>query len=447
MDPDFAAFNALKQAQVETLAAKDHQPVPPIVRRYFAAASRGDFITASNCFEQSRDLTGAPRAPHSWLGRFLERVLPQENEDHEELHLLRHPLVESFGTWELYRSWNPKFLKLFGQGIIASIPTNSIYFGGTDPGRFLVTLMSEAQLAGRPFFTVTQNALADGSYLEYLSNYYGGKIYLPTSEDQQRCFQEYIKDAQRRIVHDRENPTEPRQVRPGEDIQFDTASGKVNVSGQVAVMSVNALLARIIVEKNPDREIYLEESFPLEWMYPHLEPHQFILRVHHDPLKTIPEATLRADREFWTRHLTEWLGPWLNPGTPLSEVTGFTRRVYLQHDLTGFKGDADFVKDSEARKAFSKLRSAIAGVYAWRATNTENASERERMRTEADFAFRQAFAICPDSPETVFRYIHLLLSQGRRDDAGGLAEISQKLDPDNVQFRELKKRIQSESRP
>ena len=232
-----------------------------------------------------------------------------------------------------------------------------------------------------------------------------------------------------------------RQVRPGEDIRIDTTSGRVNVSGQVAVMSINALLAKVIVDKNPDREIYLEESFPLPWMYPYLEPHEFILRVHHAPLKILPETTLRADREFWIHHLDGWLGPWLNPDTPLSEVIAFTRRVYLQNDLTGFKGDADFVKDSEARKAFSKLRSAIAGVYGWRAANAKDAPERERMQTEADFAFRQAFAICPDSPETLFRYVHLLLSQGRRDDAGGLAEIAQKLDPDNAQFRELKTRI------
>jgi hypothetical protein len=42
-------------------------------------------------------------------------------------------------------------------------------------------------------------ALADGTYLEYLRGMYGGKIYTPTGEDSQRCFQEYLADAQRRL--------------------------------------------------------------------------------------------------------------------------------------------------------------------------------------------------------------------------------------------------------
>ena len=39
------------------------------------------------------------------------------------------------------------------------------------------------------------------------------------------------------------------------------------------------------------------------------------------------------------------------------------------------------------------------------------------MIKEADFAFRQAFAFCPYSPEAVFRYVNLLLSLQRFDDA------------------------------
>ena len=33
------------------------------------------------------------------------------------------------------------------------------------------------------------------------------------------------------------------------------------------------------------------------------------------------------------------------------------------------------------------------------------------MNDEADFAFRQAWALCPYSPETVFRYVDLLMSE------------------------------------
>ena len=57
-----------------------------------------------------------------------------------------------------------------------------------------------------PFFTLTQNALADGSYLDYLRAMYGGKIYTPTAEDSQRCYQEVLADAQRRLQEHKLKP-------------------------------------------------------------------------------------------------------------------------------------------------------------------------------------------------------------------------------------------------
>jgi thioredoxin-like negative regulator of GroEL len=58
------------------------------------------------------------------------------------------------------------------------------------------------------------------------------------------------------------------------------------------------------------------------------------------------------------------------------------------------------------------------------------------MIKEADFALRQAFALCPYSPEALFRYVNLLISPEvqRFDDALLLARTSQKLDPFNASF-------------
>jgi hypothetical protein len=49
------------------------------------------------------------------------------------------------------------------------------------------------------------------------------------------------------------------------------------------------------------------------------------------------------------------------------------------------------------------------------------------MNDAADFAFRQAWALCPYSEETVFRYINLLTSQNRRADALLVAETAAKM--------------------
>src|SRR5687768_9892586 len=89
------------------------------------------------------------------------------------------------------------------------------------------------------------------------------------------------------------------------------------------------------------------------------------------------------------------------------------------------------------QKAFSKLRSSIAGVYNWRIANSKNHVEQQRMLREAEFAFKQAYAFCPYSPEAVFRYINLLLTLGRVDEAQLIAKTSQKLDPYNGQLKGL----------
>jgi thioredoxin-like negative regulator of GroEL len=64
-------------------------------------------------------------------------------------------------------------------------------------------------------------------------------------------------------------------------------------------------------------------------------------------------------------------------------------------------------------------------------------TNRELVKREADFAFKQAFAFCPYSPEAVFRYVQLLVNMGRVDDALLVAQTAQKLDPYNTQFSYL----------
>ena len=313
-----------------------------------------------------------------------------------------------------------------------SIPSDSIYFGGTELGRFAVSAFSESHSAGRPFITLTQNALSDTTYLGYLQDMYGETIHLPGPSDSQKCIDEYLADAQTRLKHDRDFPVESRQIRHGEDVRI--VAGKVQFTGPVAVMAIHARIVKVIFDRNPDREFYLEESYPLDWTYPHLTPHQFIFKLNREPVKEIPVETVRTDREFWIRNTESWLGVWLKTNTSLSEITHFVDRTYFKNDLNEFKGDPEFLRDLEARKAVSRLRSSIAGLYAWRASNTKDPMERERMAAEGDFAFRQAFAMCPVNPGTVARYVELLSSGGRLSDAAQIAATAYKLDPEHKQL-------------
>jgi len=143
------------------------------------------------------------------------------------------------------------------------------------------------------------------------------------------------------------------------------------------------------------------------------------------------------------------LGGWLTNETSVKDICAFAVKVYSDRDLDGFKGDPDFVENDYACKAFSKLRSSIAGIYAWRLNKAKSPEEQKAMVKEADFAFRQAFALCPYSPEAVFRYVNLLLSLGRVDDALTLADTTCKIEPTNGQFQNLGeelKRIQRQQK-
>jgi hypothetical protein len=253
------------------------------------------------------------------------------------------------------------------------------------------------------------------------------------------------------LGHDSKFPNEPRQIKPGEDVRNVGEGGqqKVQVSGQVAVMSINGLLTKIIFDKNPDHGFYIEESFPLDWMYPHLSPNGLIMKINRQPLPELSDDIVRRDREYWRSRVAGMIADWLNEGTSVSDLTKFVEKIYVRKDLAGFSGDPRFVQNHYAKASFSKWRASIAGVYVWRMEHAANESEKARMGREADFAFRQAWALCPYSSEAVFRYVNLLKSQNRISDAILIIETAATIgrgmpfafDKDRVQARDLIKQL------
>jgi len=262
------------------------------------------------------------------------------------------------------------------------------------------------------------------------------EIHTPNPDESTKAFQDYLADAQRRLEHDRRFPNEPRQIKVGEDVKI--IDQRVQVSGQVAVMAINGLLTKVIFEANPDHEFFVEESFPLDWMYPYLSPYGIIMKINRRPLSELTDDMLKADHEFWKQFSGRLIGDWITYDTPISEICAFAEKTFDHRDYKGFKGDPKFIRDSDGQKAFSKLRSSIAGVYNWRiGDSARRPAEQQRYIREAEFAFKQAYAFCPYSPEAIFRYINLLISLGRVEDARLIARTSQKLDPYNTQMEGL----------
>jgi hypothetical protein len=388
------SFAVAKESQARSLASAEGKELPPKAEALFSAIENGNWEKASNDYAAMRKGLATDAALYgSWW----------------------NPVVETFGAAEQFTLGDDKYSAAYGHDIIRSIPPGSIYFGGTDPGRFIVTAMEKSQLDGDPFFGLTQNALEDGSYLDYLRSMYGSKIYIPTAADLQKCFDDYYRDYQERRAKN--------ELLPGESVT-NGPDGQWRLNSYMSVIQVRELAAKDIFEKNTNREFYVEESFPFEWMYPYLEPHGLIFKLNHRPLTALSEETVRRDQDYWTKTVSPMIGDWLNEDTPGREIQEFAEKVFLRHDFNDFKGDRVFVEDGSAQRKFSKDRSSIAGLYAWRAEHTTDTLEKARMSRAADFAFRQAWALCPDSTEVVFRYIAFLKEENRTAEALVVAETA-----------------------
>jgi tetratricopeptide (TPR) repeat protein len=416
-----------------------------------------------------------------------------------------------FGYWFGHDMFTPPF------DLYPEMTRNTILFGGTDPGRFNPTYMIfcesfiphrcqpylDQKFDRRDVYLITQNALADGTYLDYLRAQYNrsqqqdppffreffkyvlgipfgensalvqaisdasyhvldvpftklgakiearrraegvyppNEIYIPSPEDSQACFQQYTEDVARR--------QQLNQLKPGENVNTDP-SGRVQVSGQVAVMEINGLLCKVIFDHNPTNEFYVEESFPLDWMYPYETPAGIIMKINRNPVTSYTSDIFKKDHDFWTQYSDRLIGNWIDYGTSVSNVAEFAQKVYLGNNYTGYKGDRKFIRDDDAQKAFSKLRSSIAGMYAWRLGRDcppefapKNNADLQALVRETDFAFKQSFAFCPYSPEAVFRYVNFLLQFNRLDDALIVAQTCLKLDPFNDQVKNLIRQLQ-----
>jgi len=301
------------------------------------------------------------------------------------------------------------------------------------------------------------------------------EIYIPSSEDLSRSFTDYQDDFQRRYQEGR--------LMPGESAQTDD-SGHLMIGGQVSVMMVNGLLCKVIFDHNPTNEFYVEESFPLEWMYPYETPYGIIMKINRQPLQSLSQEILDRDHEFWSKYSERFIGNWITYDTSVGDIcTNFVEKVYLHHDYSTFKGDHKFIRDEDGQKAFSKLRDSQAGMYAWRlrllipnipltdpdfinyrpktdvdlqqlmaryGTGFGKAVEQgmagrevQQLYKEADFAFKQSFAFCPYSPETVVRYVNFLYQFQRFDDALLIAQTCKKLDPYNSQMDDIIDQIKS----
>jgi len=269
---------------------------------------------------------------------------------------------------------------------------DAIFFGGTDPGRFVPTYMIYSADVRSDVYLITQNALADNTYMNVMRDLYGDRIWIPAQPDSALAFQRYVDEV--------------RSGKRPKNAELLIRDGRVQISGALGVMEINGILAQMIFEHNNHKhDFYVEESYVIRWMYPYSSPHGLIMKINskRTPLSS---RMARDDGDFW-----DW----------------YVRRLLA---------DRKFGRDVVAKKSFSKLRSALAGLYAFHG-----------RIPSAERAYHQARMLYPLSPEANFRLAQDVLVRGARfDEAVDLVADFKARDPKSTktdQFLEQVKRMRA----
>ncbi len=342
--------------EIRRIAQEKNLEIAPEYQQLILAAEQSDWGGVTNAY------------------RHIALKLRQQERDPSVANALRTPSLELCGAVQQFLMWTPGLIDRFATDVVKVISTNAIYFGGTDHGRFVMVTYGAA--SDKPFYVITQNALADNQYLAYeRGDPRNAGIWLPGEDDSRQAFQQYVQGVK------------AGSINAGADVK--TENGKVQVQGVAGVMQINGFITKQIFDHNKDgHEFFVEESYTLPWMYPYLEPCGPIMKINAEPTPITPEMVAR-DQAYWDGCIAELLA------------------------------DPAYKQDLAAQRAFSKLRSSIAGLYAARG-----------KFPEAENAFRQSIELYPDGPEAHYRLADLLARQGRRDEAVALFEPFMERNPE-----------------
>ena len=372
-------FGRKRWETVQAMARHYKVVVPDEVRRFFEAVQAGRQEEAAALFKAMSEQRNASSTP-SDAAQALKKLWPA--------------IMETNGVVAVAQRWPAQALLDYGNAALDALRPGMVYVGGTDAGRFIPTLLNETSDADQ-HIVLTQNGLADATYLDYLRFLYGDQMTTLTAADSQQAFSDYLADATKRLEHDQQFPDESPQLRPGEDVRM--VDGKVQVSGQVSVMCINELLLQALMQKNPDAAFALKESFPFQSTYADATTLGPIMELRN----TDAQAALTPDRA------NQALGYW-----------GDAVQALL--------ADPEVPNGSNPRSAYSKLLVGQANLFLDR-----------NYTGQAEEAFRLATELAPDNPEAVYKYAGLLAKENRFAEASQLVQSALTLAPANPGFQSL----------
>src|SRR5579862_1407469 len=286
-----AQFARSRRAFARALAKRHAIQVPDCVQSFFAAVESGKWRDIEAAFQK---INGG------------DSSASQSDRRPPGVAQLWPAIIDAYGVAEQVHLWPAQKLLDYGTAVLGALRPGMVYVGGTDEGRWIPELLNDTS-GGDRHVIITQNALASGDYQEYLQQQYDGQLANLSEEESQNAFSAYVADAQKRFAHDQQFPDEPKQLQPGEEVQV--VDGKVQVSGQVAVMGINELLLRTLMQKNPELSFAIQESFPLKSTYADALPLGPLMELGAaNQENTLTPQRANQDLEYWRGVAQQALG-------------------------------------------------------------------------------------------------------------------------------------------
>jgi len=361
-----ARFGAMRREFARELARRKGVTLSADVDRFFDAVEKGDWEQVERTFkalnggDSSAGFSGSRDPALTWIWPAI---------------------IDAYGVAEQAHLWPAQQLLDYGNEILNALDPGMIYIGGTDSGRWIPALLSDTS-DGERHVVLTQNGLADATYLEYMRVQYEGRLALLDEKDSAAAFEAYIADARERLAHDQQNPSAPKRVKPTEQLRLD--EGNVHISGVGAVMAINEKLLQRLIAKNPELSFGLQESVPL--------PSTHATGIPNGPIMHLNTRTADGAVAFTEDVANDSLAYWKE------------RSAAAQLASTP--------KDSPSLfKSYSHHAAAAANLLAARG-----------FPKQAEQAYRLSSELWPENPETTAHLSRLLEQQGRRSEAERLRQ-------------------------
>lgn len=382
-------------------AARWEEWLAPEVWQFFAAGKQGDWRKLDALY-----LYMAKRS--------TQFIFPGATNDPPDpaVFVAWAPVNEAYWAFRELATPGAQSFVDYAEAVFSTLPTNAIYFAGSDVGRFMVECVGASSSKQPPLLLVSPNQLNSTVYGSYVRARYGPAISYDQAWDQQ-AFGEYLEEAEKRM--------KAGTPKPGESLEM--RDGHVNPSGPGAVSEFNGLVMERIWRGNPDRPAFLEGYTVPDWVWPLAVPQGPLLRLERKPVEVFSDQVLAEDEEWWGSWMERTCGRRVTAVTPWKEIESLAHKHY-QHptdvapmDPIWRQTQPRVVQDNWCG-APAIQRGQIAKLFSKRAMMATDSQTQQKLAQAASLAFRQAFALCPNAAFVTEDYLYWLACLRNREEAG-----------------------------